>query len=420
MIQHRWPACIARTSVLCLALLCARVWAISIDNVAIVAPSNSSAVTQYSKLELLVTLSGVSATNNYCPEATHGGVNLTASFTGPGPTVWPINGYFDGSSWRIRFSPTVTGAWTFSVSVQDPGGSASFSGGSFTCVASNRHGFVQINGTKFNFSDGSVFFGVGHNNGWQYAGAGIEQPSLSAMAAQGENLLSFWLATPWAKPSYTSTDEPWWNYRSALENVESGITNYHQPACAYMDDVVARAEAAGVYLLPTIWAHDQLCNDASGVPGQGTGPSGWPASWVNNAYQSVCDVKDFYQTTDGLGNDTNQWRIQKYQYRYILARWGYSPAIAGWVAVDEIDGTTGNAINPGNTNTWCAAMKTYFASVDAYRTNGSGQYPLGVSKTIIDGIAKGQSSNATFTWPMPFDGKASIARIMYKVLWASS
>ncbi|MFA6552229.1 MAG: hypothetical protein WCT19_01885 [Candidatus Paceibacterota bacterium] len=41
---------------------------------------------------------------------------------------------------------------------------------------------------------------------------------------------------------------------------------------------------------------------------------------------------------------------------------------------------------------------------------------LGASKTIIDKIDRGKSASAVFTWPIPFAGKATMAKIMYKML----
>src|SRR4051812_25129581 len=85
---------------------------ISISNVSIVSPSDPANTPQYAKLELLVALSNVApATKPYNPDPTLGGLDLKATFTGPGSSVWPINGFYDGSSWRIRFSPTIVGAW---------------------------------------------------------------------------------------------------------------------------------------------------------------------------------------------------------------------------------------------------------------------------------------------------------------------
>lgn len=346
--------------------------ALSIDSVSVVEPYSGSPVLKYGKVELSVTLSGVVATAFYEPDPTRGGLNLNATFTAPNGAQQRVNGYFDGTSWRIRFAPSQLGTWTYAVSASDSGGTANWSGGSFSCVASSYPGFASVSGRYLTFSNGTVCYGIGHNNGWQY---NVEQPALSSMAASGENLLSFWLASPWIIPSDNIP-------RTPIENTTDGLGNYNQASCAYLDGVVSRAEAAGVYLLPSIWAHDQLC---AGIP------AGWPSSWSNNAYSSVCAAGDFFTT--GSTTDTAQWRLQKNFYRYLLARWGYSRAIAGWVAVVEVEGTTGYVQNQAQIATWSGKLSAFFAANDVYR--GGAAAPLAISRVDVPSYDAGLGMRTT-------------------------
>ena len=346
--------------------------ALTIDSVIVVEPASGGSVLQYGKLEAVVALSGVAATHFYEPNATLGGLDLNATFTAPGGGTTKVNGYFDGASWRVRFSPTVIGAWSFTVSATDSSGTAGASGGGFSVIASLYPGFAKVNGRYLQFSNGKNCFAIGHNNGWQYD---VEQPSFTSMATQGENLLSFWLAAPWIIPSDGIP-------RTPIENSTDGIGNYNQATCAYIDGDVSRAEAAGVYLLPSLWAHDQLC---SGIP------SGWPASWSNNAYSSVCAAGDFFTT--GSTTDTAQWRLQKNYYRYLLARWGCSRSIVGWVAVVEVDGTTGYVQNSGQVTNWVGKLSAYFNANDPYRASAS--YPLAITRVDQPAFDLGAGMRAT-------------------------
>lgn len=361
-------------TVLLVSALVRCAYGLNIDSVTVVEPASGGAVLKYGKAEVVVGLSGLISTKFYEPNPALGGVDLNATFTAPGGGNTKVNGYFDGASWRIRFSPTAVGNWTYSVAVVDSGGTANRTGGFLTCVASTYPGFAAIGGRYLQFSNGANCFAIGHNNGWQYD---VEQPALASMAAQGENLLSFWMAAPWIIPSDNIP-------RTPIENAADGIGNYNQASCAYIDGVVARAETAGVYLLPSIWAHDQLC---SGIP------SGWPASWSNNAYSSVCAAGDFYTT--GTGGDTAQWRYQQNFFRYMLARWGYSRAVAGWVAVVEMDGTTGYVQNPSQASIWAGKLKAYFAANDLYRVSGAATYPLAVSRVDAPTFDLGLGMRAT-------------------------
>jgi len=338
-------------------------------------------VLRYSKVELVVTLSNVAATKYYDPDPAAGGLDLSATFTGPGGT-WNINGFYDGSEWRIRFAPNAVGTWSYAVTARDPSGTSNTAEGSFGCVESSHPGWARIDGHYLRFTEGQVLFAVGHNTGWQLD---VEQPTFADMAAKGEDLLSFWMATPWAEP-------PWgdeWAARAPIENAGQGIGNYNQAACAYIDGVVERAEAAGVYLLPTIWSHGQL-RDTGHPWGEG-----W---WFNNAYSSVCSATDFFKTTDG-GSDTPQWRRQKNFYRYLIARWGYSRAIAGWVGLCEIEGTSGYVDNKSQAEAWCLAVQSYFRANDKFRASTQVEYPIAFSKSDWQPDSS--------TWGGPFDLRAT-------------
>jgi hypothetical protein len=351
-------------------LLCAGTLAraadpLAISGASIVAPGDPLAVPKYGKVELVVTLAGGTYTRLYDPRPSFGGLDLQATFIAPDASQQTAYGFFDGTVWRVRFAPTQVGAWTFSVSAQDNGGTASWAGGSFRCVVSGSPGFARIDNRNLRFAEGSVLYAIGANNGWQYD---VEQPAFSTLAAQGINLMSFWMNSPWIAPG---DPQP----RAPIENITDGIGIYNQPACTYLDGVVARAEAAGVYLLPTIWSHGNL---------RQTGTHGWGSGWWDNlAYRNVCSATDFFKTASGAA-DTPQWTYQKNFYRYMLARWGYSRAIVGWVTLCEIEGTTGYAgtagANPAQATAWCSAVRDYLAANDPYRLNGA-TYPAAVSKT---------------------------------------
>ena len=403
-------------SVCLAALFCAlSAHALNIDSVSRVTPA-AARVPKYTKLELLVSLSGVTATKFYDPDPAQQGLDLYAEFTDPANTVIRVNGFYDGTSWRIRFSPTAEGAWSYVVKAADAGGTATSTAGSFQCIPSTHAGFLRIDGFYFRFSEGQPFFGVGHNTGWQYENPDdieepVEQPSLATMAANGMNLLSFWMATPWAQPSWGMGTEPFWRTRAAIENTEDGIGNYNQYNCQYMDELLTRAEANGVYLLPSLWAHDQLRAEAGN-------PSGWgPGNWSNNAY-SLIDAPggarkitaDEFYITQNAGVDTTQWRYQKNFFRYIVARWGYSRALLGWVGVVEINGTRGWPGTQTRCETWNASVRNYLASLDHYRLAG-GKYPFTTTRT---GGPTGNVTSSINTWSPGWDVQARDSYTAYR------
>ena len=142
-----------------LAVLCAASAGIQIDSVTIAEPVPTDGVPRYGKLELLVVLSNVTAGEFYNPDPATGGIDVSTVFGGPsgGATV---PGFYDGSDFRVRFSPTATGGWTFAVTVVDPGGTATWTGGSFVCTASPLPGFARIDGHYLRFQEGESLFAV--------------------------------------------------------------------------------------------------------------------------------------------------------------------------------------------------------------------------------------------------------------------
>ncbi|HYF51101.1 MAG TPA: DUF5060 domain-containing protein [Planctomycetota bacterium] len=358
--------------ILC-AAVCLQIQAATITGVQVLSPTTPAGQTpvvpQFSKFEIKVSLTTAS-TKFYEIRPSSGGVDMYATFTNGTKSIKAF-GFYDGSSWKIRFAPTLTGTWTYRVTAQDSKSTSNSATFSLNCTASSDPGFAQISGQFLKFSNGATTFFTGQNNGWQYD---LEQPSFSTMKSCGLNVMSFWMNSPWITPTET---DPVKRRRVPIENVTNGVGKYNQEACAYIDGLVERAEAAGVYLLPSIWSHGN-CRDTGHPWGQG-----W---WYNSAYKSVCTAIDFFKTTSA-NKDTAQWALQKNYYRYIIARWGYSRAVVGFVSMVELDGTTGYYRNSTQAVNWTVAVRNYFAANDPYRTNSLGKHPIGASKTDWDGTA---------------------------------
>jgi len=358
--------------------------------------ASGSIVKAFQRIEFQVALDQV-ISRPYETDPTLGGLDLQATLTAPSGAIWQIAGFYDGSTtpgiWKVRFCPDEISStsWQVLITARSSSSTSSLTSG-FLCQGLSsgviNHGWARIHTTGLQFSyDGSWFWGLGHNTGWQ---SQVESPSASVMAAHGENLLSFWMAEPWelqvtdGNPAHTVLPS-----RAPLETANIGIGIYNQDACSYLDGVVADAEAAGIYLVPTLWAHDEA-QDAAAPFGNG--------SWSNNAYSLICSSPtDFFTIQDVSGQPTPSWHYQQNRYRYIAARWACSPAIIGWVGMDEIDGTVGASLS--QSQSWCLGMRQALSSWDPYRTASSGAYPLVVTKTDT-------TSSDAMTWAAFLDLKA--------------
>ena len=102
-------------------------------------------------------------------------VDMDAVFTHEDGTEIHLYGFWNGENeWRVRFSPTKTGVWKYSVSCSDPSNDGLHQEGSLLAVpntgetALDQHGFVRIsdNGRYFTYDDGTPFYWLGDTN-WQ-------------------------------------------------------------------------------------------------------------------------------------------------------------------------------------------------------------------------------------------------------------
>lgn len=91
----------------------------------------------------------------------------TATFTRPGGVTQQIPLFWDGGkTWKVRFSPSLVGNWSWSINSNDPG--LDGKSGSFTTVESNNKGGIIARPyfpNHFRYQDGSPFWWMG-DTGW--------------------------------------------------------------------------------------------------------------------------------------------------------------------------------------------------------------------------------------------------------------
>ena len=90
---------------------------------------------------------------------------VTATFTGPGGITQEISGFwYEGNTFKIRFTPTAEGRWTYVTRSSDKG--LSNQRGTLTCTApqAGQHGFVRRDASHphhFVYDDGSRYLMLG-------------------------------------------------------------------------------------------------------------------------------------------------------------------------------------------------------------------------------------------------------------------
>lgn len=147
-------------------------------------------VERYAKFEIAFDMTSTTATNMFFPYdanpptgvTTGAGISVDVLLLPPGQTSWansktlpcfyyqPVQQFGSGASvallptgkaeWRCRFTPEVVGAWQYKIRAVDAGGAAETAANQFTCVDSDRKGFIGVSPTDtryFEFSDGTPF-----------------------------------------------------------------------------------------------------------------------------------------------------------------------------------------------------------------------------------------------------------------------
>ncbi len=268
-------------------------------------------------------------------------VRLEGVFTAPDGTSMTMPGFWDGEAvWQVRFTPSQEGEWTYALTVTDGRGTSLPNEGKINVTASDRHGWLQAgNWVDLDYSghylvhhDGTPFYGLGHCDALNILISGFSLENgvglFDQMNAAGENYVVWW-------PLYSNSP------------ISSSYSDYSLPSMKVIDAVVADAQKKGIFLIFTVWDHPNLRDDTHAW---GTG------NWTRNGFNQLGDINSFFTSEEA-------WAWQENFYRYIIARWGYSPAIGMWQTVSEINGT--NAYE--QKDPWHKKVNDYFVENDPYR-----------------------------------------------------
>lgn len=297
-------------------------------------------VGQYEKFELEIDLKAT-FDNPFDPEQ----VDLWAEFTAPSGKVWKIWGFYHpsdwNSEWMVRFTPTERGEWTYVVKVRDREGTAETEPAEFRVGPSRRRGFVSIaeNRRYLQHTDGSSFYGVGlwYNDDYHRRGQGqITQTALDELKSLGVNFICF--------------------YPTPLETHGSGAGRYDQDRAGRLDEIFTWCEKQDIHIAWNLVFHSYISEAMWG---------GGNDRYRSNPYRNAVESKDWFASDES-------WKKQQNLYRYIIARWGYSPSLFMWFVVDEINGTEGFQADEAAALEWCERMNDYFHEHDPYRRPTTG------------------------------------------------
>ncbi|WP_058302668.1 DUF5060 domain-containing protein [Gorillibacterium timonense] len=293
-------------------------------------------VGRYDKLEWTVELKA-DYVNPYDPAQ----VDLGAVLTAPSGKEWNINGYYDGTAWKLRFSADETGKWNYQFRLKDKTGESKGDALTFEVTEGSSNGWIQPsqkNKHALEYRNGTSFYGVGVAYPW-----GVDEWGLDRIKAGGGNLVTYW------NGNYDNSGSGGGNEQ--LESLASGLSSYDMRKAARIDELLGLFEARDLNMSFVIWPHDSLADKLGG---------GWATTWTKNAYSALGEASKFYSSEE-------MWNYQEKLYRYIIARYGHSRSIGIWDLICEVNGTDGWVLgDPAKANEWLTRIHTYFKEHDPY------------------------------------------------------
>lgn len=323
----------------------------SIRSITSVTPS-ATTLAAYDKLELTVVVDA-DFDNPYDPDQ----IRIDGSFESPSGTISVVPAFWyrdytrsgtsitatNDWSWRIRFTPTEPGTWTYRVTAAAGPGLSDFVIGTeaveFTVTESDNPGFIRIdsrNPRYFAFDDGSPYFPIGENMAWSTGSVLADYETwMSELSASGGNYARLWMAS--------------WGFGIEWNDTGLGTYDRRQDRAYQLDQVFEMARENDIYIMLSLLNH--------GAWNLSTNPE-WDGNPYNAANGGMLDEPSEFAT------NPEAIRLWNQRLRYIAARWGYSPNLMTWEWWNEINWTP--LVNPDLLVPWINQSAAVLSQYDPY------------------------------------------------------
>ncbi|HTJ51094.1 MAG TPA: DUF5060 domain-containing protein [Cyclobacteriaceae bacterium] len=264
-----------------------------------------------------------------------------------------LSGDKSKSFWKARFAPQETGAYSYNFQFKKAGKVVAKSKPkSFSSAVSQNDGFLHTHDYwTLRFDSGKPFRGIGENIGWEPRS--FENPKwtfdylLPTLSSNGANFFRLWMC-PWSLPV------AWKNVKHTKRYTNSD-KYFNEGGIKRMDELVELSDSLGLHFMLSIDYHGAF------IPA---------AEWKTNNYNKLnggvaTTPTDFFQMPEAKA-------MYKNKLRYLIARWGYSPAIGAWEFFNEIDNAVftskDSVLIPHHLITqWHDEMSTYLKEHDPYK-----------------------------------------------------
>ncbi len=254
--------------------------------------------------------------------------------------------FFDGgTTWRVRHAPPIGGVYQV-VGVTMNGAPVAVSNlqpVSWTVAGTPfSPGYIRVdpgNSNKFITANGRRHFPLGHNLAWWTNNTQLGDV-VTKLGGSRENWSRIWMMH-----FYDSLNLEWPKV--------GAFGQFSLPVAQKWDAIVSAAEQAGVSFQMVLQHHGQYSSTVD-------------PNWAQNPYNTANG--GFLSSAAQFFTNTTAKAYTKRKYRYIVARWGYSPALMAWELFNEVQFT--DAAQNGqwsNVAAWHDEMASFIRSQDSYQ-----------------------------------------------------
>lgn len=324
-----------------------------------------------------------------------------------------VPAFYDGEqTWRARWAPDMPGRYVVAgVTVNNaPAEPIKLDRREIEVSGPVGPGFVKVDaGTgSFRCEDGSPYFPIGLNVAWGDVPAALEK-----LGKSGGNWSRVWMCH-WSGANLD------WVMNRKLKDGELDLT-----VARWWDKVVDAAEKSGVRIQVVLQHHGQFSTRVN--------PNWAEHPWnkANGGWLSTPD--EFFSNPKALART-------RAKYRYIVARWGASPAIMAWELFNEVQFT--DAISHRNhreVQAWHRDMARFLRQHDPYKRPVTSSSDLTLTDvfddmdylqphayasdlvSVVTSVDVGKSRKPVFFGEIGPDGgpPQDDARYLHQALWSS-
>jgi len=315
----------------------------------------STSIEKYTKFEATIELTAA-YTNPYDYDQ----INVQAQIVNPFGEIETIDGFYiqdyqftdlqtgaisplGSGKFKIRYAPTVTGTYSYTLRCTTPAGTGIFPAKQFTCnnaTSVKNVGFVRGEQSHYLHVDrGSQYIPVGENMAWQENNVYLDYTQwLQKLTTQKGNFIRLWmchwgLGLEWKAGAY--------GY--------DGLRKYQQNNAFLLDWLLDYCAEQGVFVMLCLNHHGQVSSQVN---------PNWYESPYNVANGGMCaNTWDFF-------TNENAKNTLKNRLRYIVARWGYQRSIMAWELFNEVDWTDLFEDHKSEVSDWHDEMATYLKTLD--------------------------------------------------------